>query len=63
MYLKLTQNNASALWSPNCVFQIVSYQLSYIYKGPQNHRGVCLDNLEAFIISFKTFEKIPRISV
>ena len=39
------------------VFQIVSYQLSYIYNGPQNHRGVSLDHLEQFRISFKTFEK------
>ena len=40
-----------------CVFQIVSYQLNYIYKGPQTHRGVCLDHLEPFRISFQTFEK------
>ena len=41
------------------VFQIVSYQLNYIYNGPQTHRGVCLDHLEPFRINFKTFEKIP----
>ena len=45
------------------VFQIVYYQLNYIYKGPQTHRGVCSDYLEPFRISFKTFEKIPRNSV
>ena len=42
------------------VFQIVSYQLNYIYKGPHTHGGVCLDHLESFRISFKTFENIPR---
>ena len=84
MFLKLTQNNATALWNPNCgvesvnginehiiqnsvknfhVFQIASYQLNYIYKGRQTQRGVCLDHLETFRISFKTFEKIPQNSV
>ena len=38
----------------------MSYQLKYIYKGPQTHRGVCLDHLEPYRISFKTFE-IRRI--
>ena len=39
------------------VFQIVSYQLNYIYKGPQTHKVVCLDHLVPFKISLKTFEK------
>ena len=44
----------------NSVFSRLLYQLNYICKGPQTHRGVCLDHLEPFIISFKTFEKNPR---
>ena len=30
-------------------------QLNYMYNGPQTHRGVCLDHLKPFRISFKTF--------
>ena len=41
------------------VFQIVSYQLNYICKGPQTHKVVCLDHLVPFKISFKTLKKIP----
>ena len=78
MILKLTQNNATAIWNPNCgvesvngiyehiirnsvkkfrIFQIVSYQLNYIYNSLQTHRGilVCLDHLEPSRISFNTF--------
>ena len=38
----------------------IGQNITVIYNGPQTHRGVCLDHLEPFRISFKTFEKIPR---
>ena len=39
----------------------MSYQLNGIYNSPHTHRGVCLDHLELFRISFKTLENFRGI--
>ena len=48
------------IWRRFRIFQIVSYHLKYISKGPPSHGGVYFDHLEPLRMIFKTFENIPR---